>query len=50
MAKRFSRKDLKIGEESNGLVVLYRFMYEDRKYYVVKELNGTLAIWSGIYD
>lgn len=50
MAKRFSRKDPKVGEVSNDLIVVHRFMYEGQKYYVLKSPNGELAVWSGVHD
>jgi hypothetical protein len=47
MAKRFSRKDPKVGEVSNDLVVVHRFLFEGLKYYVVKEASGQLVVWMG---
>ncbi len=47
MAKRFSKKDVKVGEENGGLKVVHRFIYKEQKWYVLLEMDGTLSVWGG---
>lgn len=46
MANRFSRKDPKVGEVSDGDLIIHRFLYEGGKYYVTKYAeDGRLLLW-----
>ncbi len=46
MAKRFGKYDVKVGENDkvSGLEVVHRFIYNDQKYYIAVETDGSLVI------
>lgn len=44
MAKRFSKKDPKVGHKAEDYEVVHRFILDGTRYYVVKE-NGMLLVY-----